>query len=114
MVTVDPKRAVRCSWCGTFESDKWRSNAFQKGLWCSRECYLAGHLGAFIFSSIFFPTLSVTMLPFMFLFYNNSGNELGLLSVFALALIFIPFAIYSPILTYRSYRLRMTIMKFHE
>jgi hypothetical protein len=114
LVTVDPKRAVRCSWRGAFESDNWKHAIFRKVSWCSKECYQASHLGAFLFSSILFLTLSVTMLPYMFLFYNSLGDEMGLFSVFIIILIYIPFAIYSSILTYRSYNLRKKIMKVQE
>ncbi|MFW9957025.1 MAG: hypothetical protein ACFFCT_03050 [Candidatus Odinarchaeota archaeon] len=114
MVTVDPKRVVRCRWFDAFEGDNWMGDIFGKGQWCSKRCYEAGHLGTFLFSSILFLTLSATMLPYMFLFYIYVGNEMGLLSAFILAIIFITFAVYSPILTYRSYNHRKKIIKIQE
>jgi hypothetical protein len=114
MVTVDPKRAVRCRWCGTFESDQWKNSVFRKGLWCSNNCYNAGHFADYLVASTFFVTFSVTVIPSMFLFYITSGNEVGPLSVFILILIIVPFAILSSILTYKSYVLRRKINRFQE
>jgi hypothetical protein len=71
VITDNPKQAVRYRWCGAFEGDNWKYDIFKKGFWCSKQCYEADHLGGFVFSAILFPTLSVTMLPSMFLFYTN-------------------------------------------
>jgi len=47
-VLVDPDRAVRCGWCGSYESDKWRHDMIRSSVWCSRSCYWAGHLEEFV------------------------------------------------------------------
>lgn len=47
-VLVDPDRAVRCGWCGSYESDKWRNDTFRSSVWCSRSCYSAGHFGEYV------------------------------------------------------------------
>lgn len=114
MVSVDPKRAVRCRWCGAFESDDWMNDLFRKGLWCSRECYNAGHLGEYLFSSIVLLTFSVIILPYMLLFYINLGGDQALLPILFFMLVIIPLAVLSPIITYKSYRLRQKITKFQE
>ena len=114
MVSVDPKRAARCRWCGAFESDDWRNDIFRKGLWCSKECYHAGHLRDYLFSSIVFLTFSVTIFPYMILFYINLGNEQGLLPTLFFVLVIIPLTVFSSIITYKSYTLRKKIMKFQE
>ena len=51
-VSVDPAKAVSCSWCGTYESDKWRYDSFRSSVWCSRSCYWAGHFGEFVCSTV--------------------------------------------------------------
>jgi len=114
MVSVDPKRAARCRWCGTFESDDWKNDMFRKGLWCSKECYHAGHLGEYLFSSIVLLTFSVTIFPSMLLSYINFGNEQGLLPTLFLMLVIIPLTVFSTIITYMSYTHRQNIMKFQE
>ena len=51
-VSVDPDRAVRCSWCGSYESDKWHHEILMRSrVWCSQSCYRAGQFETLVFST---------------------------------------------------------------
>jgi hypothetical protein len=62
-VLVDPARAVRCGWCGSFESDKWRSDVFRSSLWCSSSCYYAAHFGESVCLTLAVFVVGVIFIP---------------------------------------------------
>jgi hypothetical protein len=83
-VLVNPDRAARCGWCGSYESVKWRNDFFRSSIWCSHRCYMAGHFWEFVFYTVAilvidlalinvqlvfaFPLTLQTVLMFSFLF----------------------------------------------